>query len=222
VQAAIASQVLPPLAALRYGRRLPSARRWIFLWAVLLLAYDLTQVALLRRGQHNLWLRYPFGPIEAGVVLVALSLWHGDSVARLALRVAVPVFTLIWILLVAFVERTDTFGLVTGPLQALVLLVASLGTLLFRVRTQEGRLSQEDWFWVCTGLSLWYGTSAALEPLSRLLVAEHPSVVSSAYQVKAVVDILASLIIARGMLCPIPPRPSGGSSSPESSRLRSS
>ena len=89
VQAAIASQVLPPLAALRYGRRLPSARRWIFLWAVLLLAYDLTQVALLRRGQHNLWLRYPFGPIEAGVVLVALSLWHGDSVARLALRVAV-------------------------------------------------------------------------------------------------------------------------------------
>jgi hypothetical protein len=217
--AGAASQAIPPLAALRYGRRLPAPRRWIVGWALLLLGNDLTQLAFALSGRHNLWLRYLVGPVETGVVLIALSLWHGDSVARLALRVAVPVFTLIWILLVALVERTDTFGLVTGPLQALVLLVASLGTLLLRVRTQEGRLSREDWFWVCTGLSLWYGTAAALEPLSRLLVAEHPSVVSSAYQVKAVVDILASLIITRGMLCPIPPRPSGGSSSPASSRL---
>lgn len=218
--AATASQALPPVAALGYGRRLPLARRWVAAWALLLVVNDLTQLAFALSGRHNLGIRYLVGPVETGVVLIALSLWHGDSVARLALRVAVPVFTLIWILLVAFVERTDTFGLVTGPLQALVLLVASLGTLLLRVRTQEGGLSQEDWFWVCAGLSLWYGTSAALEPLSRLLVAEHPSVVSSAYQVKAVVDILASLIIARGMLCPIPPRPSGGSSSPAFSPSR--
>ena len=220
MHAATASQAIPPLGALRFGRRLPAARRWVVGWALVLLGNDLTQLAFAQSGRHNLGIRYLVGPVETGVVLIALSLWHGDSVARLALRVAVPVFTLIWFLLVAFVERTDTFGLVTGPLQALVLLVASLGTLLLRVRSQEGGLLQEDWFWVCAGLSLWYGTSAALEPLSRLLVAEHPSVVSSAYQVKAVVDILASLIIARGMLCPIPPRPSGGSSSPAFSPSR--
>jgi hypothetical protein len=217
-----AAQALPPLAALRFGRRLPAARRWIVGWGLVRLLDDGIALALALQGRHNLWLRYPFGPLETALLLVALSLWHGDSVARLALRVAVPVFALTWGLLVGFVERTDTFGLVTGPLQSLVVLSAALVTLLVRVRSQEGGLLQEDWFWVCTGLSLWYGSSAALEPLSRLLVAEHPSVVSSAYQVKAVVDVLASLILARGMLCPILPllRPSGGPSPQESSPLR--
>jgi hypothetical protein len=222
LRAAIGSQLLPPLAASRHGRRLPAARRWVAAWALLLFAYDLTQFALAVRGRHNLWLRYPFGPIETGVVLIALSLWHADAVFRLALRLAVPLFTVVWGLLVAFVERTDTFGLVTGPLQSLVLLSAALFTLLARARVQEGPLAREDWFWVSAGLSLWYGAAAAQEPIARLLVAEHPSVVSSAYQVKAVVDVFASLIIARGMLCPILPPRSGGPSPPVSSRSLSS
>lgn len=221
-EAAVASQLLAPLAALRFGRRLPEGRRWIVAWALLLFAYDLTQFALLRQGRHNLWLRYPFGPIETGVVLLGLACWHGKAIPRLTLRIAVPLFALVWALLVVFVERTDTFGLVTGPLQSLVLLSAALFTLLARVRTQEGGLFDEDWFWICAGLSLWYGSASALEPLARLLVAGHPSVVSSAYQVKAAVDVFASFILARGMLCPIPPPRSGGSSSPASSPLRSS
>ncbi len=222
MKVAAAAQALPPLAALRYGRRLPPARRWIVAWGLVRLLDDGIALSLALEGRNNLWLRYPFGPLEVALLLIAVSLWHRDSVARLALRVAVPVFTLTWVLLVAFVERTDTFGLVTGPLEALVVLLAALLTLLVRVRTQEGGLLQEDWFWVGTGLSLWFGSSAALEPLSRLLVETHPAVVYSAFQVKAVVDVLASLIIARGMLCPILPPRSGGSSPPASSRSQSS
>src|SRR5213593_2440778 len=144
MHAATASEWLPPLAALRYGRRLPAVRRWVVGWGLVRLLDDGIALAVALQGRHNLWLRYPFGPLETALLLIALSLWHGDSVARLALRVAVPVFTLTWILLVAFVERTDTFGLVTGPLQSLVVLSAALVTLLVRVRTQEGGLLQED------------------------------------------------------------------------------
>src|SRR5260221_988940 len=222
MKVAAAAQALPPVAALRCGRRLPAARRWIVAWGLVRLLDDGIAFALATQGRHNLWLRYPVGLLEVVILLIALSLWHRDSVGRLALRVAVPVFTLTWVLLVAFVERTDTFGLVTGPLEALVVLSAALVTLLVRVRSQEGGLLQEDWFWVCVGLSLWFGSAAALEPLSRLLVETHPAVVYSASQVKAVVDVLASLIIARGMLCPILPPRSGGPSPPASSRSRSS
>ena len=218
---AAASQALPPLAALRHGRRLPAARGWIVAWGLLLLASDAIQFAYAVQGRHNLWLRYLVGPFEAGTVLWALALWHADSVARLGLRYAVLVFGLTWILLVGFVERITTFGLVTGPLLSLVVLGATLVTLLHRIRVQEDGLLREDWFWICTGLALWYGSAAALEPLSRLLVESQPAVVYSAYRVKAVVDIVASLAIARGMLCPIPP-PSGGPSSPASSPSSSS
>ena len=219
--AAGASQALPPLAALRHGRRLPAARGWIVVWGLVLIAHDAIQLAFAVQGRHNLWLRYLAGPLEAFAVLWALSLWQGEPIGRLALRYAVAVFWLTWILLVGFVERTTTFGLVTGPLLSLVLLGASLLTLLLRVRVQEEGFLWEDWFWVSIGLALWYGSAAALEPLARLLVESQPGVVYSAYQVKAVVDIVASLAIAWGILCPIPP-PSGGSSSPASSPSPSS
>ena len=103
MRVAAGSQALPPLAALRYGRRLPAARRWIAAWALLLLANDAIQLAFAARGRHNLWLRYVVGPFEVGTLLLALSLWHADAIVRLALRYAVAVFWLTWILLVAFV-----------------------------------------------------------------------------------------------------------------------
>src|SRR5437899_11944541 len=129
MKVAAAAQALPPLAALRYGRRLPAARQWIVGWGLVRLLDDGIALALALQGRHNLWLRYPFGPFEVALLLIALSLWHGDSVARLALRLAVPGFTITWILLVAFVERTDTFGLVTGPFQSLMVLSAALLTM---------------------------------------------------------------------------------------------
>src|ERR1043166_9456115 len=102
MHAATASETLPPLAALRFGRRLPAARRWIVGWGLVRLLDDGIALAPALQGRHNLRLRYPFGPLETALLLVAFPLWHADAVARLALRVAVPVFALTWGLLVGF------------------------------------------------------------------------------------------------------------------------
>jgi hypothetical protein len=217
-----ASEALPVFAALKYRRTLPPARRWIVVWSLVLLSTSalLLFFALQRRNNH--WVLFVSTPCRVAAILMALSCWHVDAIPRLVLRYAIIPFVLIWCLLVFKVESFDQFSLVAGPFRSLLLLTASVGTLLILVRHEEGNLLRNDWFWICAGLSLSYGTDVALEPISRLLVGTHASMVSSAYQIKMLIDIVVSLIIARGMLCPIPPRSSGGPSSPVSSPSRSS
>ena len=211
------SQTLPILATLRHGRTLPEARRWIVVWAVVLLVYDGTSLWLgAVNSTGNLWIGYISGPLEVGAALMALSLWQYTPLSRIAFRYAIPVFAVAWVALVVLVEDTSTFSLTTGPLKSLLLLSASVGTLLVCVLRHEGGLLRQDWFWVCLGLALRYGSNTALDPIARVLGQDF-SALDTLYQSKAWLDVVASLVIARGILCPIPPpQPSSGPMSPAS------
>ena len=217
------SQALPAIAALRHGRNLPTARRWIVAWGLAGLLIDGLQLYLSRRGQNNHWLSYVGAPVLALTALMALSSWHESPGLRRTLRGAAYLFVFAVVVLVAFVESVSTFSLLRGPIESLLIVAASLGTLLVLIRQEQGSLLQRDWFWICTGLALRYGGAVALDPLARLLIGDSQPVVLSALKVKAVVDMAAYLLIARGVWCPVLPQPSSGPSSPVSlpSRLSS-
>ncbi len=174
-------------------------------------------------GKENLRLGDLFGPIELATVLLALAWWHPAGPRRSALRTTIPLFVIGWVLLIVFVEAGDSFNMVAGPLKSLLLLGASVWTLLLALRVEEGSLVRQDWFWITIGLALKYGCETAIEPLSRMLVQEHGDLVLLALKAKSVADVAASLLIARGMLCPVPPlRASSGHTSSASSPSPSS
>lgn len=174
-------------------------------------------------GRENLWLGNFFGPIELATLLLALAWWHPKGPKRSMMRAIVPAFVVVWFLLIGFVETGDSFNLIAGPLKSLVVLGASVVTLLLALRVEEGSLIRQDWFWITIGLALKYGSEAALEPFSRLLVQSHRDLVVTALESKSVADVIASLAIAGGILCPIPPlRASSGRTSPASSPSPSS
>lgn len=218
-----ASQAAPALAAMRHGRALPTARRWIVAWGLAGLAFDAMGLYYALHGRNNHWLAYISAPSQTVLALLALSCWHPANGARRALRVAAAAFVVAVLLLVVFVEDTATFSLIRRPIESLLIVTASLGTLLLLIRQEQGNLLQRAWFWICTGLALRYGAAVALDPLARLLIGDSQPVVLSALKVKAVVDLTAYLLIARGVWCPILPQPSSGPSSPVSlpSRLSS-
>ena len=192
------------------------------MWSLILLSTSTLMLILSLHHRNNHWVTLVSNPLRVAAILMALSCWHPEAIPRLVLRYSILPFVLIWCLLVFKVESFDQFSLVAVPFRSLLLLTASLGTLLLLVRREEGNLLRNDWFWICAGLSLSYGTDVALEPLSRLLVGTHLGMLTSAWQLKMLIDVVVSLIIARGMLCPILPRSSGGPSSPVSSPSRSS
>jgi hypothetical protein len=91
-----------------------------------------------------------------------------------------------------------------------------------RSLAEHGRLLRQDWFWILGGIMLFTGTGTALQPLAWYLVrVGREDLLLSAFNLKAAVDIFAFAAITWGVLCPLPPRLSGGVSSPPSSPLAS-
>lgn len=213
LHAAALSQALPLLAALRYGRLLPTPRRWVVAWCVVSLLSDSIQFLIRRSHQNNLLVWYIAVPVSNAIMLWTLSLWQRDSIARLAFRLAIPLYLLALLVLVPTLGSVDVFAQFTWPFQGLVLLAASLYTLIRRTADETAPITSRDWFWITLGVSIYFSIKVALPPFVQVTVRTNPDLAAVAYVVSAWIDILALLLIARGMLCPLPPMHSDGSSS---------
>jgi hypothetical protein len=200
------------------GRVTTPPRRWIVVWCLLLVANGAISLALGLRQINNMWVGYVFMPVEGTVALWALSHWHPPGTARLALRLAVPLFVAVSVAFTLRVESAHTFSLVAAPFHGLVLLLAGLWTFIRRSLEETGSILQRDWFWTVAGLMLYAGPTAALEPAAwYLLAVERVDLLHLMVNAKAAGDILAFGAITWGVLCPLPPRSSGGFFSPPSS-----
>jgi len=211
--AASLSQALPLLAALRYGPRLPVARKWVALWCATMLASDAAQLWLRGgAGTSNLWIEYIVVPLHSTIMLWTLSLWQTDPISRLAFRVAIPLHLLALAAIIPAVESGAAFYQFTRPFQSLVLMAASLYTLVRRASAEPERVTSRDWFWITLGTSMFFAIRVALAPFVAITLGTNTELTRLAYVVSAWIDIAALALIARGMVCPLPQTRSGGSS----------
>jgi hypothetical protein len=221
--AASLSQFLPPIVGIA-GDRLSSAfRRAVALWCLALFLGDaLYLMAALSRGE-NLWLGYVIPPATSALALWAVSLDHPDAVARLAMRIAIPVQMAAGAALTLTIEDPADFSLASGPFHALVVLLAASWTFLRLGLRETESLARQDWFWMLSGIMIYAATSLALQPTSWFLRAtDRVDLLAAVHYARAGTEILAFVLITWGMLCPVRPRSSGGSSSPPSSPWASS
>jgi hypothetical protein len=217
------SQLAPPAAGAAARRLTPGGRREIAIWCLLQVASDGLSLVLGRRGLNNLWVSYLFMPVTGAIALWAISCWHRPGTGRLTLRIAIPLFVVVSAGLTFGVEDPRAYSMIAAPFHALVLFFAALWTFMVRSLTGQARLMQQDWFWILGGLMLFTGTATAQQPIAWYLVsAGREDVFRAVFDLKAAVDILAFAAITRGVLCPLPPRFSGGASLPRSSPLASS
>jgi hypothetical protein len=196
------SQGVPIVAALGARRRPSAVRTWVLVWCAVQLLADALQYWLASRGVRNLWMAYAFGPASTVLALWIFSLWQSAEVMRLTLRLAIVPFLAVWGALTLLVESTSTFSRVAEPLGNLVCLVAAAYTLLARSLGSGGALLRQEWFWVTAGMALYFGISSTTGPLSALLAGSDVALLARAYDVKAVLQIVAMLMIAWGVTCP--------------------
>jgi hypothetical protein len=207
--AASGAQVLPLLGAARHRFRLTPARRWVVVWCIALLAGDAGQL-LTGRGTPNSWVGYTFVPLQNAIMLWTLSLWQQDPVSRLAFRVAIPLYLAALLALIPAVKVAATFNQITWPFQAFLLLAGSLFTLVRRSVAEPDRVTSRDWFWITFGASLFFAFRMALPPFVDLMLPTHRDLARFAYVVSSWADIVAYVLIARGMVCPLPPQARSG------------
>jgi len=222
IYADMVATVVPLVAGAANRRRLTSARRWILGWSGLLVAANLLSAALAMQNRNNHWLNYVVTPLGAAVSLWAVSLWQRSLRATRALRLCIPLLGMSWIAIVLRWENTATFSVLAEPFAGLLVLGAAIYTLVASTATESGDLLKQDWFWVATGLALYSGAAVALPPTAYWLLDRNRSLAIKVYEVKALIEIVAFLVISKGMLCPIPAMPFGGSFSRGSSPSPSS
>ena len=217
---AAASQLGPVIAALRpYGFVGP--RRWVVAWCSLAVAVDLVSLVLARHGVNNHWTTYVALPLRGLLVLLALAGWQRLDLARHTLLAAIPVYVAMCAVLFVVVERADTYSAISEPVYTLLGMVGALFTLLTRSMEESRPLVRQEWFWICGGLLLFFGSNAAYHPFARIALSTRPDLVLSALVVRSLAEIVAFAAITIGVLCPTS-SPSGASTSPASSAWRSS
>ena len=207
------SAVFPVIAGARWALRLPKPRVAVLCWALMLIFANGLALFLGARGLNNHWVIYLSTPLSGVAVVVALIAWQVRDTPRLILRVMVPLYLVAWTVIVALIEDIHTFSVVAGPFSSLILLVAASCTLVGRSLHSLDPHTKQDWFWITIGFLIFYGVETGLPPLALLLVRSHPDLLDLAFQVRAAGMIVAMVLIAWGMLCPLPLPQSGGSSS---------
>jgi hypothetical protein len=186
------------------------------IWCGLYVLQNAISVPLALAHHNNHWTSYVFVPLQGAAILWALSLWQTRQMARLTIRAAIPGFLAAWLLLL-FVEDIHNFSAIAEPVYSLLSLSAALYTLVVRSADAIDSLLREDWFWICAGLSLHFGALIFLTPLGAALVRTNPEIIVRAYYVRALLNVLAYVLITYGFLCPRPLPRSGRSFSPASS-----
>ena len=204
------AQLLPVLAAARFRTRLPAPRLWVVVWCIALVVGDLAQIWVRTGGATNVWVQYVAVPFQNAIMLWTLSLWQDDPISRLAFRVAIPLYLLALLALIPALGAAAAFNQITWPFQAFLLLAGSLFTLVKRAIGEPERVTSRDWFWITFGTSLFFAFRMALPPFVQLMLATDTELVRLAYVVSGWADIVAYVLIARGMVCPLPPQARSG------------
>ena len=212
--AASFSRVFPPIALL--ARRTPTpGRSWAAVACLVLIVGDYAARTLGAKGINNLWIGYISNPAVGIATLLALASWQRSQKSRQLVLALVPVFALAWIAVVVAAEDVSNFSVAAFPLQALLLLILSLWTLVTNSLAEgPGMLVRSDWFWITAGFALSNGAASATEPLSAMLLSSAPERLFQLFNFRAGIDLVAALAITVGMLCPVTTAPSGHSSSP--------
>ena len=211
---AIFSDTWPALAGLS-SRARQGPRIWIVLFSLLLTLNTALEYSLGRQSINNHFLTYLWKPVQGAVLLWALSLWQTRPEARLTIRIMIPLFVTAWFALSAF-ENRNNFSTMAYPVYALLVLATLAYTLITRSGDATEPITRQDWFWVCIGLALSFGSSGAYQPLAAAFVRTRPDLIIRAQNVRAIINLFAFAGITYGLLCPTQPASSGISSSPPS------
>lgn len=206
ITTAIVTQLLPAQEVWVRGDGASSARRWMAIWSLVYFLSDLIQPFVARIAGSNLVFITIAQPLQDALLLWALSHWQKRPVMRLSFRIAIPFHVTATLGLAVLVGEVDSFKTFISTFRSLVILAAAAWTVVSGFAVEKERIWMRDWLWASLGVALYYGVYVVVEPASRALIAAGElDRVMTLFTYKAVFDVLAFLLIWRGMQCPTTP-----------------
>lgn len=193
-------QTVPALAYLISRQRTRTAAYAVAGALVSLLANTIGRI-LAEAYANNQVVSYISSPVSAAFFLGALAEFQQTPKERRVFRIGIVVFTVAWILLVAFVEDVTDFDLITAPLYSLTMVVAGLWTLLRRTAASAATpLLKTDWFWISLGLVVGGICTGIASPIGGLLIRRGEyELFSAVWQARAATVVASYLLLSWGV-----------------------
>ena len=206
---AVWAQLLPTVVVARSWSRAPEARRWIAYWCLFFFVSDLLQLAISRSSGNNLWYFTFAEPVEDVLLLWAFSHWQVKPLARIAVRASIPLVVVAYMLLIFATGEQSTYKTISHPFRALVFLLWTAYTLLSNLAHRPEGVWGRDWLWTSLGILLYFGLFAAIDPIVAAIDPADVRAMLLVYNARAIGDVIAFVLIWRGMRCPLPISSSG-------------
>lgn len=207
--AATVAQLLPPIAVVPRWRTTSTVRRWVVVWCLVFFVADLLQIAFAARLGSNRWLISLLQPVEDAILLWTFSHWQVRPVMRIALRVAIPLVIATYVGIGIALGEEATFQNFSGPFRALLLMSFAAYTLVANIAKAPEQVASKDWLWTTLGVLLYFGLLVATDPIISAMGSDQRDAMMRVYSVRAAGDVLAFILIWRGMRCPLPTSSSG-------------
>lgn len=214
---AILSAALPVAAAFR-ARPLSLPLRLVAIYSAVALIEGAVLWYSTAQNQRNLWLVHAFTPFEATVLLLAMSRWQLRELARLTVVLCIPAFLVLWAFLTVTTESLAAFPQYAKTAEAILLVAVAAYTLVTRSRRLVAPILSQSWFWVTSGVLIYFSFLAILNPVANLLLQRRElGLMLWVFGVNAVLIVVHNLLFARAMRCQQERASSGGSSLPRPS-----
>lgn len=204
---AVWAMVLPVTLVLLTGRRHPLDRpkTMVVLWLLLLIlenALGILWVAF-APDPNNLFLGLVFLPLEGGLILSAIALWQVIPVARSTVRFMIPLYAVVWLLAMLFVEDPRGYSIMASPVLGLIVLACALFGLVSRAHRDPEPILRTDWGWILSGLAIYSATNTTFTIPSQLGMLNGDMALLVRISIwKAWIDLTAMLIITWGLIWP--------------------
>lgn len=216
---AVWAMVLPVTLALLTGRRHPLDRpkTMLVLWLLLLIVENTIGVLWVKLAPdpNNLFVGFIFLPIEAGLILNAIALWQVIPVARTTVRFMIPLYAVVWLLAMIYVEDIRGYSIMAAPVLGLIVLACALFGLVSRAHRDPEPILRTDWGWILSGLAIYSATNTTFTIPGQLGMLNNDMALLVRVSIwKAWIDVTAMLIITWGFFWPTLRASSTSSSSP--------
>lgn len=207
--AATLAQLLPSIVVFGAWQRTTEARRWIALWCLAFFLSDALQLTLSMAFGTNLWVFIYVEPVEDALLLWALSHWQVRPVTRIALRIAIPLVIASYVAIAIIAGEQESYKTFSGPFRSLMIMIWTAFTLVTNIAKSPERVWSNDWIWTCLGILLYFGMFVVTEPIIAAMPRDQIESMFRVYNVRATGDVVAFILIWRGMRCPLPRSSSG-------------
>lgn len=184
-----------------WGRQPPTPLRRLAVWSLFLLVTDLLEFVAGAATGNNLWLEYVVLPLELCFTLWILAAWQPDRRWSRRYEIAIPVIVAVVAVLLLAVDPAAQFYLWIGPVLSLVAVLATMLTLIPRSLLSRTTLTNQDWFWVCLGLALFWACFAPVPPFMQAFLGTRTEWVVGFLLTRAWLTVAAFLLITWGVFC---------------------